>query len=182
MSAAFGGTFVEKNVKLASFVSMLCFSGGLGLSILAMIIKSPILLMLGYGCLMGIGLGIGYLSPVKTLMLWFSKHKGLATGIAISGFGLSKVIFSPFIEWCNDNYNIYYTLSIMAIISIFLMSCATYLIHKPKDWIEPQIKYKLSDYLNIIKNSTYLKIWFIFYLFYFTYIIWKQSEKIQILY
>jgi OFA family oxalate/formate antiporter-like MFS transporter len=44
------------------------------------------------------------------------------------------------------------------------MSLATYLIHKPKDWVEPNIKYKLTDYLHIIKNHTYLKIWFIFYL------------------
>ena len=164
MSAAFGGTFVEKNVKYASFTSMLCFTGGLFLSVVSIIYQSVIGLMLSYGCLMGIGLGIGYLSPVKTLMLWFSKHKGLATGIAISGFGLSKVLFSPFIEWCNQNYTIYHTLIIMSCISIFFMSLATYLIHKPKGWVEPNIKYKLTDYLHIIKNHTYLKIWFIFYL------------------
>ena len=137
MSAAFGGTFVEKNVKQSSFISMLCFTGGLGLSVVSIMMHSVMGLMLSYGCLMGIGLGIGYLSPVKTLMLWFNKHKGLATGIAISGFGLSKVLFSPFIEWCNNAHSIYHTLIIMALISIVLMSCATYLIRKPLDWKEP---------------------------------------------
>ena len=47
---------------------------------------------------MGIGLGIGYLTPVKTLMLWFDKQKGLATGLAVAGFGLAKVIASPLME------------------------------------------------------------------------------------
>ena len=164
MSAAFGGTFVEKNVKQSSFISMLCFTGGLGLSVVSIMMHSVIGLMFSYGCLMGIGLGIGYLSPVKTLMLWFSKHKGLATGIAISGFGLSKVLFSPFIEWCNNAHSIYHTLIIMAIISIVLMSCATYLIRKPLDWKEPQVKHNIKDYWHIISDHTYLEIWLIFYL------------------
>ncbi len=99
MSAALGGRFVEKAVKLSSMLSCLCFASGLLLSVLAIRMQSPLGFMLSYGCLMGIGLGLGYLSPVKTLMLWFNRHKGLATGIAISGFGLSKVLFSPFIEW-----------------------------------------------------------------------------------
>ena len=47
---------------------------------------------------MGIGLGIGYLTPVKTLMLWFSDKKGLATGISIMGFGLAKAIATPIME------------------------------------------------------------------------------------
>ena len=48
---------------------------------------------------MGIGLGIGYLTPIKTLMMRFKENKGLATGIAITGFGLAKVIESPIIEY-----------------------------------------------------------------------------------
>ena len=121
MSAAFGGRFVERNVKMSSVVSFLCFVSGLLLSVVALRCKSATGLMLSYGCLMGVGLGIGYLSPVKTLMLWFSKHKGLATGIAISGFGLSKVLFSPFITWCNSNYGVQMTLIYMAMISTVLM-------------------------------------------------------------
>ena len=105
MSAAFAGNFVEKNVKASSGLSCIFFTLGLMLSIISIYNQSIIGLMVSYGCIMGIGLGIGYLSPVKTLMLWFSEHKGLATGIAISGFGLSKVIFSPFIEWCNSEYS-----------------------------------------------------------------------------
>jgi OFA family oxalate/formate antiporter-like MFS transporter len=164
MSAAFGGRFVEKNVKLSSLISLFCFVSGLFLSVLSIVNHSVTGLMLSYGCLMGIGLGIGYLSPVKTLMLWFKEHKGLATGIAISGFGLSKVLFSPFITWCNENYGVCATLTYMAIISIFFMSIAAWLIHKPKDWIEPKDKFSISESWHIITNPTYLMIWFIFYI------------------
>lgn len=164
MSAAFGGTFVEKNVKLSSLISTICFVSGLLLSIVAIKYQSVLGLMLSYGCIMGIGLGIGYLSPVKTLMLWFSKHKGLATGIAISGFGLSKVLFSPYIEWCNAEHGIYYTLCSMAIISLLLMMITVILIRKPLGWKEDIVSFKLSDYLTLFKNKNYVIIWIIFYL------------------
>ena len=163
MSAAFGGRFVEKNVTAASVVSCLCFSTGLLLTVFSIYVKSVLGIMLSYGCLMGIGLGIGYLSPVKTLMLWFKEHKGLATGIAISGFGLSKVLFSPYIEWCSAAYDVSTTLVSMSVISIFSMLTAAYLIQKPADWVEPVVKWKLKDYYQVIKNGTYLKIWFVFY-------------------
>lgn len=163
-SAAFGGRFVERNVKLASFISTIFFCLGLILSIISIEFKSVLGLMMSYGCIMGIGLGIGYLSPVKTLMLWFSKHKGLATGIAISGFGLSKVVFSPFIEWCNEVSDVRWTLLWMALISVICMGSAVVLIRKPKDWIEPKTEFKINEYTQILKNPVYLKIWFIFYL------------------
>ena len=163
-SAAFGGRFVEKNVTAASVVSCLCFSTGLLLTVFSIYTKSVLGIMLSYGCLMGIGLGIGYLSPVKTLMLWFKEHKGLATGIAISGFGLSKVIFSPYIEWCTARYDISTTLVSMSVISIFSMLTAAWLIKKPSDWVEPVVKWKLKDYYQVIKNGTYMKIWFVFYI------------------
>ena len=164
MSAAFGGRFVEKNVTAASVVSCLCFSTGLLLTVLSIHAQSVLGIMLSYGCLMGIGLGIGYLAPVKTLMLWFKEHKGLATGIAISGFGLSKVLFSPYIEWCSQSYGVSTTLVSMSVISIFAMLTAAYLIQKPSEWVEPVVTWKLKDYYQVIKNGTYLKIWFVFYI------------------
>lgn len=164
MSAAFCGRFIEKNVKYSSLISAICFTSGLLLTTVAMHLHSVPLLYLSYGCIMGIGLGIGYLSPVKTLMLWFSEHKGLATGIAISGFGLSKAILSPFIEWCNANYSIYVTLGFIALVSMFCMLLASALIKKPEGWVETTDKFSIKDAWHIITNSEYIKIWLIFYL------------------
>lgn len=164
MSAAFGGRFVEKNVRRSSLVSMLCFSGGLLGTIYAITLGSIPLLFLFYGGIMGIGLGLGYLSPVKTLMLWFSKHKGLATGIAISGFGLSKALFSPFITWCNSGYGIKATLFCISVISIICMGAASMLIKKPDGWKEDSRKFSILEAIRTILNPVYLKIWAVFYL------------------
>lgn len=164
MSAAFAGRFVEQQVKYASLVSCICFVTGLLGTIVAIDIGSVALLMICYGALMGVGLGIGYLSPVKTLMIWFSEHKGLATGIAISGFGLSKVLFSPFIEWCNSNYGINTTLFSMSLISLVLMLIASLLIKKPNGWKEKKTKFSWNAIMKIMTNPTYIKIWIIFYL------------------
>lgn len=164
MSAAFGGQFVEKNVKAASAISCVFFSLGLLLSVLSISTGYIPGLMVSYGCIMGIGLGIGYLAPVKTLMLWFSEHKGLATGIAISGFGLSKVLFSPFIEWCNMEYSVTTTLIAISIFSLICMSIATYLIKKPDGWIEPKMKFNFVSYLDMLKEPLYWQIWIIFFL------------------
>ena len=164
MSAAFGGRFVEKNVRRSSLVSMLCFSGGLLGTIYAITLSSIPLLFLFYGGIMGIGLGLGYLSPVKTLMLWFSKHKGLATGIAISGFGLSKALFSPFITWCNSGYGIKATLFCISVVSIICMGAASMLIKKPDGWKEDSRKFSILEAIRTILNPVYLKIWTVFYL------------------
>ena len=164
MSAAFGGRFVEKNVRRSSLVSMLCFSGGLLGTIYAITLGSIPLLFLFYGGIMGIGLGLGYLSPVKTLMLWFSKHKGLATGIAISGFGFSKALFSPFITWCNSGYGIKATLFCISVVSIICMGAASMLIRKPDGWKEDSRKFSILEAIRTILNPVYLKIWVVFYL------------------
>lgn len=114
---------------------------------------------------MGIGLGIGYLSPVKTLMLWFSKHPGLATGIAISGFGLSKVLFSPIIEYLfSINLLASEVLMVMAGISFLPMLLASLFIKKPKGWIEPKDTFKFKDAFKVILDSRYIRIWLLFYL------------------
>ena len=164
MSAAFCGRFIEKNVKYSSLISAICFTSGLFLTTVAMHLHSIPLLFLSYGCIMGIGLGIGYLSPVKTLMLWFSEHKGLATGIAISGFGLSKAILSPFIEWCNATYSIYVTLWTISLVSMFCMLLASAFIKKPEGWVESVEKLPIKNIKKIISKDIYIIIWIIFYI------------------
>ncbi|MFC4591608.1 L-lactate MFS transporter [Sphaerisporangium corydalis] len=96
LSAAFGGTLVErKGPRWAMFVSMTCFSSGFLLSALGVATRNYWLVVLGYGLVGGIGLGIGYISPVSTLIKWFPDRPGMATGIAIMGFGGGALIASP---------------------------------------------------------------------------------------
>src|SRR3977135_184329 len=96
LSAAFGGTLVERNgPRWAMFVSMVCFSTGFLVSALGAFTSQFWLIVLGYGFIGGIGLGIGYISPVSTLIKWFPDRPGLATGLAIMGFGGGALVASP---------------------------------------------------------------------------------------
>lgn len=96
LSAAFGGTWVERNgPRKTMFVAACCFSGGFLISAFGVAVSQFWLVYLGYGFLGGIGLGLGYISPVSTLIKWFPDRPGLATGMAIMGFGGGALIASP---------------------------------------------------------------------------------------
>ncbi|MGW5644574.1 OFA family MFS transporter [Saccharopolyspora sp. NPDC003752] len=96
LSAALGGTLVERRgPRWAMAVSATCFSAGFLLSSLGVSTGQYWLVVFGYGFVGGIGLGIGYISPVSTLIKWFPDRPGMATGIAIMGFGGGALIASP---------------------------------------------------------------------------------------
>ncbi len=96
LSAAFGGTLVErKGPRWAMTVALAAFSAGFLLAALGAATSQYWLIVAGYGGVGGIGLGIGYISPVSTLIKWFPDRPGMATGIAIMGFGGGALIASP---------------------------------------------------------------------------------------
>ncbi|MGH8867864.1 MAG: L-lactate MFS transporter [Actinomycetes bacterium] len=96
LSAAFGGRWVEHNgPRKAMTLSALCWSTGFLVSAVGVAGGQLWLVYLGYGFLGGIGLGIGYISPVSTLIKWFPDRPGLATGLAIMGFGGGALVASP---------------------------------------------------------------------------------------
>jgi len=96
LSAAVIGTRVERNgPRWAMFVSLVCFCSGFMLAALGAMTKQYWLVVLGYGGIGGIGLGVGYISPVSTLIKWFPDRPGMATGIAIMGFGGGALIAAP---------------------------------------------------------------------------------------
>lgn len=165
MSAAFGGNLVEKNVKYSAILSTICFTLGMVGTGISISLGSTIGVLLCYGCLMGIGLGIGYLTPVKTLMMWFTRYKGLATGIAITGFGLAKVIASPLIEYLLSVTTVENTFYILSAIYAVIMTIGALLIHKPEFGKELKGEsFNLKESIQFILNKKYLAIWFVFYL------------------
>ncbi|OWJ67595.1 OFA family MFS transporter [Inquilinus limosus] len=96
LSAAFGGRWVEAGgPRRAMFLSACCFGGGFLVAALGIQTHMLWLVYLGYGVIGGIGLGIGYISPVSTLIKWFPDRPGMATGLAIMGFGGGALIGSP---------------------------------------------------------------------------------------
>ncbi len=96
LAAAVFGRWVERaGPRQAMLAAAFCFGGGFLLGALGISLHQFWLLLLGYGVLGGIGLGIGYISPVSTLIKWFPDRPGMATGLAIMGFGGGAMIASP---------------------------------------------------------------------------------------
>lgn len=178
MSAAFLGNVVEKDIHKSSLIATICFS--LGMAGTGFFIyygglhKGSAVALIGiyicYGFIMGIGLGTGYLSPVKTLMLWFEDRKGLATGLAVAGFGAAKAIASPIMQALLDNLGesgIWKMFLILAAVYFVMMFVGHLLLKKPDGWHEPQKKEKGQSILDVIKTkpiSNYIGIWLMFYI------------------
>ena len=100
MSAGFLGGLVERiGPRNSGWLSACFFGTGMLGTALAVSWKSPFLLYLFYGCLGGIGLGTGYITPVSTLVKWFPRHRGFATGLAIMGFGFSALLAGPAMQY-----------------------------------------------------------------------------------
>ncbi len=99
-SAAVLGRWVEEGgPRRAMFAAALCFGGGFLVSAFGMSVHKLWIVYLGYGVLGGVGLGLGYISPVSTLIKWFPDRPGMATGMAIMGFGGGAMIASPLSVW-----------------------------------------------------------------------------------
>lgn len=95
-SAAIWGGWLERvGPRKAGVVSALCWCGGLVISAIGIKLHQIWLMWLGSGVIGGIGLGLGYISPVSTLIKWFPDRRGMATGMAIMGFGGGAMIGAP---------------------------------------------------------------------------------------
>ena len=185
MSAAFMGNIVEKNIHKSSLIAAITFA--LGMAGTGFFIwyggnhQHSVLALVGilvcYGFIMGIGLGTGYLSPFKTLMLWFKDQKGLATGLAVAGFGAAKAIASPIMTSMltgltvnkinNVGDGVYKMFLVLAAVYFVMMFVGHLLLAKPSDWVEPQTKSKDEGILATLKReplTSYVGIWLMFYL------------------
>ncbi len=167
MSAAFLGDFVEKDIHKASLIATICFVVGIAGTGLAIRLQSVALVLICYGVIMGFGLGLGYLSPVKTLMLWFEDKKGLATGLAVAGFGAAKMIFSPIITALISAVGTEFALYILAGIWFVMMFTGHLLLKKPDGWVEKHEKFEFKKFFGRFKiflDSRFIGIWLVFYI------------------
>jgi len=106
VSAAVFGRWVEEGgPRRAMFTAALCWSGGFIVSAIGVYLHALWIIYLGYGVIGGIGLGIGYISPVSTLIKWFPDRPGMATGMAIMGFGGGAFIASPLSVWLMGKFS-----------------------------------------------------------------------------
>ena len=155
LSAALWGGWLERvGPRRAGVVSALCWSGGLFLGALGIWLHQLWIIWLGTGVLGGIGLGLGYISPVSTLINWFPDRRGMATGMAIMGFGGGAMIGAPLAEMLMARFRdaggpgVWQTFLAMGVIYlVFMMAGAlSYRVppagYRPAGWTPPALSMK----------------------------------------
>ena len=136
LSAAFLGRVIEqRGPRQAGMFAALCYGGGLMLAGLAVSLRSPVLFYLGYGVVGGLGLGVGYLTPVATLIRWFPDRRGLATGLAIMGFGFGALLAGPLMVRLIEAVGLARTFGLLGGGYLLVMiGCAQLLRRPPEGW------------------------------------------------
>ena len=160
MCAAIFGNTIEKNPRLGAWISTVVFIAGfalLGISVATQCLPC----FYAATAIIGAGTGIGYVTPVKTLMAFFADHKGMASGLAITGFGLAKFIASPVIEWLLANVSLANVFFIMGGIYAIVMTGSALLLRKypymAKDYGVAEF-----SYVELLKRKEWWAIWFMF--------------------
>ena len=190
MGAAFFGKIVERNIKLSTAIGMALFISGLVVTSVGITQKSLSLIYLGYGFLVGTGTGIIYISPVKTMMLWFPDHKAIAAALPIISFGLgstlSTIVYKGFacgspetlfgihflglydyFKVGSDVAGIAAVFRAFAVFYVVPMLVAACLLKKPKIEVQsfghgiPQLEF---SYLSLAKDSFFLRSWLFMFL------------------
>lgn len=161
LGAATFGRLVEKNIKIAALTSTTLLFLGLILSGIGIQLNSLVLVYIGAGILCGISQGIGYVVPVKNLILWWnkSKHKGLVAAISIISFGLGSTLCSYLFKFLFPIFGIGGVFYVLSLIYLVPMLIATFIIDKPK-WAK-RIQKKNNkikfDYKNTLLHDNFFK-------------------------
>lgn len=132
-SAGFLGTYVERlGPRRSGLISMCFFVSGLLGTAYALTQHSLALLYLFYGVIGGIGLGTGYITPVSTLVKWFPKNRGLATGLAIMGFGFASLVAAPLMQLLIAKFGLVQNFIILACIYAAVMTASALYLEPPR--------------------------------------------------
>lgn len=147
LSAAFLGHFVEKyGPRKAGLLAAAFFGVGIVGSGVAVLLESKYLLYLFYGVFGGIGLGVGYIAPVSTLVKWFPDRRGLATGLAIMGFGFAAAVASPVMDALIKSVGVANTFYILGGSYFVIMLLASLYLEKPPEgWMPAGFKEKIQS-------------------------------------
>jgi MFS family permease len=132
LSAAFGGPWVERRgPRVAATASAIFFTVGLLIGGVGIATKQALLVFLGMGITSGIGCGLGYIAPVSTLVKWFPDRRGMATGMAIMGFGAGASLFSLLSNYFTKTIGVANTLFALAAIYLPLMLIGAWILRRP---------------------------------------------------
>ena len=139
LSAGFLGSFAEKiGPKKSGLLSMLFWVAGLLGTAYALSIHNLTLLYLFYGIIGGIGLGIGYITPVSTLVKYFPNRPGFATGLAIMGFGFASLIAGPLMQFLVAQVGLVNNFIILGVIYLVVMGASSLYLKAPQQKQPPR--------------------------------------------
>ncbi len=176
LSAAFLGRWVEKvGPKVSGTTAGIFYGVGILGSGLAVQLESLTLFYLCYGVIGGIGLGLGYITPVSTLVKWFPDRRGLATGMAIMGFGFAALIFGPVMQSLFDAVGVSNAFYVLGVIYMILILSSARYIEKPPEGYLPdgfkpgegkKIKADISNInaIEALKTTRFYYIWIMMFI------------------
>lgn len=176
MSAAFMGRLVEKfGPRVTGSISAVLYALGTVMTGIAVDRKELWLLYLGYGVFGGLGLGAGYITPVSTIIKWFPDKRGLATGLAIMGFGFASLLTSPIAQYLIDHQGLSETFYILGAIYFLVMIVVSQFIKRPtrdeskqlalvsKNTTEADLMTGLTAN-EALKTKTFYILWLVFFI------------------
>ncbi|WP_367342587.1 OFA family MFS transporter [Limosilactobacillus sp.] len=154
MSAAFMGRLVEKFGPTATgTISSICYGLGIALTGLAIHDHQLWLLYISYGALGGLGLGSGYVTPVSTIIRWFPDKRGLATGLAIMGFGFAALLTGPVAQRLMTTVGLERTFYVLGLFYFIVMIIAAQFIKKPKKGELPTVIAKQANRVSLTDGA-----------------------------
>lgn len=176
MSAAFMGRLVEKfGPTLTGTVSAILYGSGIALTGLAVQSHQLWLLYASYGVIAGLGLGAGYVTPISTIIKWFPDRRGLATGLAIMGFGFAALLTSPIAQFLMSSVGLAGTFYILGAGYFLIMIVSAQFIKRPS--AEDLANFKSEDKEAVsltgglqmtanqaLKTKTFYLLWFMFFI------------------
>lgn len=169
MSAAFGGKLVEKNPTRSAFWTFVTVTLGWLVTGYGIQTSSAAITILGFGVIQGIGLGLGYITPVKTMMIWFGNRKGLAAGLSIAAFGVSGVLINLLVAVLLDNLIVYQAFYVLAAIFGVVLFASYKLLWRPpmaqEDLdAEKSVATTTFSVKSVILSKKFVLLWIVFFL------------------
>ncbi len=160
LSAAFGGTWVERRgPRVAAAAAAVFFGAGLVIGGIGLALKQSVLVLLGMGVIAGIGCGLGYIAPVSTLVKWFPDRRGMATGMAIMGFGGGAFLAGYLNVYFMNLFGVAKTIIALGVVYFAIMMIGALLIRRPPEnwrpegWTPPENRNKMITNLHFTRNE-----------------------------
>ena len=174
MSAAFMGRLVERfGPTVTGTISALLFGTGIILTGVSIHLNQLWMLYLSYGVIGGLGLGSGYVTPVSTIIKWFPDKRGLATGLAIMGFGFAALLTSPIAQRLMSVVGLETTFYILGAFYMIVMLIAAQFIKRPKEGDVPEVAVAKGNKVSLgaqltanqaLKTKAFYSLWFMLFI------------------